>query len=86
MPLYCYECSKCDIVIEKFQHNSDNVEVQCIKCENVCNRIMGISHNRVKFNARENLNRRLQPEVNRIMNKISKGSDKDFIDIAGESK
>ena len=85
MPLYSYECQKCNEVFELFQHNSSRIEVQCVNCNhNECKRLMGRVSNRTRYNARDNLNKRIEPEVNRIMSKVSQGSDKDFLDIAGE--
>lgn len=84
MPLYCYECQECEHVFEIFQHNSDVVEVECEQCEQLkCERLISFIYNRTKYSARENLHRRINPEVDRIMDKVSKGSDKDFLDITG---
>jgi len=86
MPLYNYQCQECGFVLEKFHHHpEDEVEMVCSECE--CEdfeRIVGFVHNRTKLNARDNLEQRLTPEVNRIMKKVSEGSDKDFLDIAGD--
>jgi len=86
MPLYLYECTKCNTVSEVFKHNS-NADTDL--CCNICNntefkKLIGKPQNRVLYNARENYSRRLQPEVDRIMDNVAKGKDKDFLDIAGE--
>ena len=85
MPLYYYECSECEHVFELFQHNSEKIQVNCTECEHSeCKRLLGNVHNRVKLNHRDNLDRRLLPDVDRIMTNMGKGSDKDFLDIAGD--
>jgi len=85
MPLYCYECVECGHLFELFQHNSDKIQVECTECEHSeCKRLLGHVHNRVKFNAMDNLHKRILPDADRIMNDMGKGSDKDFLDIAGE--
>ena len=85
MPLYYYECPECDYIFEIFQHNSNELNIECKKCSAPqCSRLLGFTHNRTLYNARDNLSKRIKPDVDRIMNKVSKGSDKDFLDIAGD--
>ncbi len=83
MPLYYYQCPTCECVVEKFQHNSEKLALECVDCKVVCDRIIGFVHSRVRYGARDNFERRIKPDANRIMNNISKGKDKDFLDITG---
>ena len=86
MPLFNYQCQECDWVIEKFVHTADaELEIICEECECISfERVIGIVQNRTWLNAKDNFNKRLNPEIDRIRNNISKGSDNDFLDIAGD--
>lgn len=86
MPLYEYECQECGHIFELFLHSSDQeVELECPKCAHKeCKRLVPFTRNRVLYKAKENYSRRLGPEVDRIMDKVNKGSDKDFLDICGD--
>lgn len=84
MPLYYYQCPICENVVEKFQHNSAKLEIECEDCKTTYQRIVGFVHSRVKYGARENFEKRIKPDANRIMKNVSKGKDKDFLDITGD--
>ena len=85
MPLFNYKCNKCEQVTERFQHQPDSSQVECRSCgHDECTRVLNIIYNRTWLNARDNLSQRITPEVDRISDKISKGSANDFLDIHGE--
>lgn len=86
MPLFNYQCQKCGWVIEKFQHKKDEeVELACEECESEeFERVMGVIYNRTWENAKDALKNRILPDADRIQDKISKGSDNDFLDITGD--
>lgn len=84
MPLFNYMCKKCEIVVEKFQHNADEIEVKCEQCGQNLMRIIGNVHHKIKYDARGTFTNRIKPDADRINNNIADGKDKDFLDIAGE--
>jgi len=85
MPLFSYECKKCEHIIEKFQHKPTVEALCCAECNGSdFQKIFGIPENRTHRNAKDYYNEVISPEAKRIRNKIDKGSDKDFIDIYGE--
>ncbi len=84
MPLFCYKCPSCDFVIEKFQHNSSEIDILCEECHEKCIKIINSIYNIVLYNAKENYEKNIIPNVNKIIKNIQHGSDKDFLDITGE--
>lgn len=85
MPLFNYKCLKCNLVVEKFQHKPGKIDIECKGCGNKeFERVFGIIFNKVWLNAKDTLNNVINPEVDRIRNNIAAGSDKDFLDIAGD--
>ncbi len=85
MPLFNYKCLKCDLVVEKFQHKPEKINLECKSCGNgEFDRIFGQVYNRTWLNARDNLSQNIMPEVDRISNNIATGKSKDFLDIYGE--
>lgn len=86
MPLFNYQCKKCEFVVEKFLHTSDScVEIICEECDGEeFDRLIGVIHNRTWLNAKDCFNNRVSPDAERIRKNISQGNDKDFLDIAGE--
>lgn len=85
MPLYNYQCNSCKDIVEKFLHNStDKIEIIC-KCGNKeFTKLFGSIHNRVYLNAKDLLNNKINPDIERIRKNISSGKDRDFLDIYGD--
>ena len=84
MPLYNYKCNDCEYIVEKFQSGWEAIELECESCGGECGKVFGRTHTRTSYNARDTLERRITPEVDRISDQISKGNEKDFFDIHGE--
>jgi len=84
MPLYNFRCEKCNILFERFLHDSTQT-VECEKCKEKCNKVFGKIHSRKRLDAKEILSELIEPDAKRISKNISEGSDKDFLDICGES-
>lgn len=82
MPLFNYECPSCDSAVEKFQHNSDKIDVICEECGELCERVFGAAKNRVWKEAKELYRDEIKPDADRIMKNMKK-SDKGFLDIYG---
>lgn len=86
MPLYNFQCSNCELVVEKFKHaKDDEVEIVCDECE--CEEflpLIGQVQNRTRLNARDNLEKRILPDVDRIQKKVGEGSDSEFLNITGD--
>ena len=86
MPLFNYQCTKCEHIMEKFQHNSDDVlDVVCDECQNTeCEKQLPFSHNRVWLDSKDLLKEKIGPDARRIMDNMKKGKSKDFFDIYGD--
>lgn len=85
MPLYTYKCTKCEYIIEKFIHLSDeNVEILCGECGNKCERQISICKNRTEIDAKTIYNEKIIPETKKIMDGMHDGNDSDFFDIYGD--
>lgn len=85
MPLFNYMCTKCETIVEKFQHNSENkIEIKCEQCGQNLVRVVGQVRSKITYDAKGTYRNRIGPEVERINNNIAQGKDKDFLDIAGE--
>ena len=85
MPLFNYKCSKCEIIIEKFLHKAtDEIELTCECGNSNFARVFGDIRNRTYLNAKDLLNNKINPDIERIRNNINKGKDRDFLDIYGE--
>lgn len=85
MPLFNYQCNKCEAVVEKFQHKtSDVLEITCECGSKEFTKLFGKTHNRVYLNSKDMLNKRINPDADRISKNINKGKDRDFLDIYGE--
>jgi len=85
MPLFNYQCNKCEAVVEKFLHNAkQDVEIKCECGSTEFSKLFGKTHSRTWLNARDMLNNKINPDVDRINKNINKGKDKDFLDIYGE--
>ena len=86
MPLFIYQCQKCGWAVEKFLHNRKNTpELVCEECgEHEFEKLMGITSIKMLYGAKETFEKRINPDINKIQEKIAKGSDKDFLDIAGD--
>jgi putative FmdB family regulatory protein len=86
MPLFNYQCQSCDLIVEKFVHKIDSdVEITCEECDGVdFEKIVGLAHNRTWLNAKDNFNKRISPDAERIRKNMSQGNDNDFLDIAGD--
>jgi len=86
MPLFNYQCNKCELIVEKFQHKSNVVvEITCECGNKEFSKVFGKVNNRTYLNANDLLNKKINPDVERIRNNMGKGKDKDFLDIYGES-
>jgi len=87
MPLFTYQCTECDNLMEKFQHDASEIlKLVCPLCGcEECERAMPDVRCRVWLGAGKLLEEKILPDAKRIEEKISKGSDSDFLDIAGES-
>ena len=85
MPLFNYKCTKCEAVVEKFQHSAvEKLNLTCI-CGGVdFVRLFNKCGIRVDLNAKDFFKYKIKPDADRITNNISKGKDKDFLDIKGE--
>ena len=86
MPLFNYVCSKCNHIMEKFQHNSnEDIEVECEACQsNNCEKQPSFARNRVWLDAKDMFKDKIGPDAKRIMDNMRRGSDKDFSDIYGD--
>lgn len=86
MPLFNYQCNKCESITEKFQHKvSDKPELICVKCGGLeFKRLFSSHHNRTTLNSKETYTQKIKPDVDRIGKEINKGKDKAFLDIYGE--
>lgn len=84
MPLFTYKCPECEHSVEKFQHNSEDIEVICQNCGHNCEKQMPFSHNRTWLDAKEYLKEKILPDADRIKSNIAKGKDKDFFDLYGD--
>jgi putative FmdB family regulatory protein len=84
MPLYTFECPKCNKKIEKFLHSAD-IKIECGECGEECNRIFGEIHSRKRMDAKELFAEKIQPDAEKIMDNIGCGKDEDFLDIYGDS-
>lgn len=85
MPLYNYLCINCNTVVEKFQHKLEEIDIECKECDfTEFERILGIVFTKMRMNANDTLKNRINPEVDRIYEKLASGSDKDFLDVAGD--
>lgn len=86
MPLYIYQCQKCEWLVEKFCHKRDDeVELVCEECEGEeFEKVMGTVYSKMLYGARENLEKRINPAVDDVQKKLSQGSDRDFLDVAGD--
>lgn len=86
MPLFSYQCEGCEVVVELFLHNRDDeVEIECEECGGTeFVKVFGVFVNAIRYNAKETMDKVINPEVDRIRTKVSRGSDKDFLDIAGD--
>lgn len=86
MPLFIYKCQECDYEVEKFQHNSsEDLEIKCEVCEDeMCVKQISCIRSRTWLNAKDMYNNKIRPDAERIVDKVSKGSDKDFFDICGD--
>lgn len=87
MPLFSYKCTECEQVVEKFQHNAkDEIEIACEECGAVeFERLPAWSNNRTLLNSRENLEKNILPDAERIRKDIRGGKDSAFFDIYGDS-
>lgn len=83
MPLFNYECPECELCVEKFQHNADEIEVLCEECGEKCKQVFSPAKNRVWRDARETYDEQIKPDADRIMKNMKK-RDKEFFDIYGE--
>ena len=81
-----YQCKNCELVVERFLHNrKDTPEIVCEECEGEeFERVIGMAYTKMMYNAKETFEKRISPDVEEIQNKIANGSDKDFLDIAGD--
>lgn len=84
MPLYLYECLDCKNVIEILQLSKDSCTLCKICGSSNCQKIIGNFENRVVLGAKDMYEQKIKPDVDRVVNKIHGGSDKDFLDICGE--
>ena len=85
MPLFNYQCSKCEAVVEKFLHKAtEKAEITCACGNTDFTRLFGKTHSRTYLNSKDLLNNKINPDANRIRNNINKGKDKDFLDIYGD--
>jgi len=85
MPLFNYQCNKCEVVIEKFQHKiKEEVEITCSCGNKEFTKLFGKTHNRVWLNSKELMDKKISPDIERIRKDINKGKDKDFLDIYGD--
>lgn len=86
MPLYVYQCKNCEWMVEKFLHNRKNTpELVCEECGGEeFDRVIGMAHTKMMYNAKETFEKKISPDVEKIQKKIADGSDKDFLDIAGD--
>ena len=86
MPLFIYQCQSCEWLVEKFVHNrDDDIEIKCEECEEeLFERVIGNVYTKMRYNAKDTVAKRINPGVDRIEKKLSQGSDKDFIDVAGD--
>ena len=85
MPLFSYECIKCQIVIEKFHHKINEMPKLTCECGNTeFVKLFNKWNNRTSLDAKEFLKQKIRPDADRISKNINKGKDKDFFDIHGE--
>lgn len=86
MPLYIFKCDDCDKTKEIFEHKilDDDAEIECEHCNGKCHKAYGRYGARKRMSSEELLEEKILPDAERIMEKVSKGSDSDFLDICGE--
>lgn len=86
MPLFTFKCLNCEEIVEKFFKNEcNNLEYEC-KCG--CKEFERIfdfkTSGSVWKNAKDHMENVIEPEINKIQEKLSKGSDSTFLDIVGD--
>jgi len=86
MPLFSYECNKCECVVEKFVHKSSDIpELKCRKCDGIgFKKLFSDVKSRIGLDAKTLYETKIKPDVQRIMKNISNGKDSDFLDISGD--
>lgn len=84
MPLYSFKCMECENIVEKFLYKVEESEVVCDLCGKKCIKVFGKISKRKKRSPQELFEEKISPDVDRIMEKVEGGSDKDFLDIVGE--
>ena len=86
MPLFSYECTGCEQVVEKFQHSAKSeIEITCQECGSIeFKRLTAWSNSRTQLGSRDELSQRILPDADRIKRQIEKGNDSAFFDIYGD--
>lgn len=86
MPLFTFKCPKCEYIVEKFLHKlPENIEVICENCKTTCDRQFSKSKTLTVLDARETLKQQILPDAKRMVDNISKGKDKDIVDVYGDN-
>jgi len=86
MPLFTYKCVDCGCLMEKFQHDIEDIDVACFDCEGTeCEKQMPFAYNRTWLNANDMLKEEIGPDAKRISDNMKKGKDSDFFDIYGDN-
>jgi len=87
MPLYNYKCKECEHMVEKFQHNAEDIlEIICEECGSKgCEKQLPFANSRVWLDAKELYNEKIAPDARRIMDNMKKDKDNAFFDIYGDN-
>jgi len=85
MPLFNFQCQKCELVLEKFQRGKDPPEITCPECEcTEFKKLLSAWNNRTWLSAKDLYNQKIAPDADRIRKEMGQGKDKHFLDLYGE--
>lgn len=86
MPLFTFKCSKCGKRKEKFLRDADQKpQMECECGEQNFERVFDFAAKGETWRgAADHFENVIKPEVDRFQERVSKGSDSAFLDIAGD--